>query len=444
MIRFLRSLYLRPRLYIALGVIVVCFCVSASVPVFFFASQCLLAAFAITVLLDILLLYQRRQGIYGTRVPPDRLSNGDENEIKIFLENHYPFAISLDVIDEIPHQFQRRDVLFYAQVPSGQERTVSYHLRPVERGEYSFGGVNVYAYTFLGLVSRRYIFDAQKTVAVYPSFLQMRKYELLAFSNRLSDYGLKKIRRIGHSMEFEKIREYVKGDDYRTVNWKATARKNLLMVNQFQDEKSQHVYCVVDKGRLMKMPFEKMTLLDYAINASLVISNIALKKGDKPGLVTFSQKVNALLPADSRGAQISKIQEALYREKTNFLDSNFELLSATILQKISQRSLILLYTNFESLQGMHRQLKYMRSLAANHLVVAIFFENTELRDFIEHPARDTEEIYQKAIAEKFAYEKRQIIKELKVHGIHSVLTPPEQLTVNTINKYLELKARDLI
>lgn len=441
---FIRSLYLRPRLYMAMVAIVVCFCVSASVPVFFFASQSLLAGFAVIVLLDILLLYQRRTGVHGTRVPPDRLSNGDENEIRILIENNYPFSISLDVIDEIPHQFQRRDILFRTQVPASQSRSISYHLRPVERGEYSFGGVNVYAYTFLGLIARRYTFDAQKMVAVYPSFLQMRKYELLAFSNRLSDYGLKKIRRIGHSMEFEKIREYVKGDDYRTVNWKATARKNQLMVNQFQDEKSQHIYSVVDKGRLMKMPFAKMTLLDYAINASLVISNIALKKGDKPGLVTFSQKVNTLLPADSRGAQMHKIQEALYREKTNFLDSNFELLSATILKKVTQRSLILLYTNFESIQGMRRQLKYMRSLAANHLVVAIFFENTELRDFIEHPAGNTEEIYQKAIAEKFAFEKRQIVKELKMYGIHSVLTPPEQLTVNTINKYLELKARDLI
>ncbi len=444
MFSFIRSLYLRPRLYLAICAIVVCFCVSATIPVFFFASQSLLAGFIIIVLIDILLLYQRQHGIYGSRISPDRLSNGDENEIRVSLENRYPFTVSLDVIDEIPHQFQRRDVLFHVVIPPGQQRMLQYRLRPTARGEYDFGGVNVYPRTFLGLVSRRYIFDAHKMVAVYPSFLQMRKYELIAFSNRLSEYGLKKIRRIGHSMEFEKIREYVKGDDYRTVNWKATARKNQLMVNQFQDEKSQHVYSVIDKGRLMKMPFENMTLLDYAINASLVISNIALKKGDKPGLITFSQKVNTMLPADSRGTQMNKIQEALYREKTNFLDSNFELLNATILQRVTHRSLILLYTNFESLQGMRRQLKYMRSLAANHLVVAVFFENTELRDFIERPAQNTEEIYQKAIAEKFAYEKRQIVKELKMYGIHSILTAPNMLTINAINKYLELKSRDLI
>jgi uncharacterized protein (DUF58 family) len=423
---------------------VVVFAVSAAVPVFFFAAKAIMAAIGVIILIDILLLYQKRNGMHGMRQTPDRLSNGDDNEIKIFLENNYPFAVSVDVIDEIPHQFQKRDVLFHAGLQSHQSRTITYKLKPVERGEYSFGGVNVYARTFLGLVQRRFVFDNNKMVAVYPSFLQMRKYELLAFSNNLSEYGLKKIRRIGHSMEFEKIREYVKGDDYRTVNWKATARKNQLMVNQFQDEKSQHIYSVIDKGRLMKMPFEKMTLLDYSINAALVISNIALKKGDKPGLITFSEKMNSLIAADSRGSQISKIQEALYRERTNFLDSNFELLNSTVIHKLSQRSLILLYTNFESLQSMRRQLKYMKSIAANHLVVAIFFENTELKSLINDPASDTEVIYQKTIAEKFAFEKRQIVKELKMHGIHSILTPPQLLTINTINKYLELKARDLI
>src|SRR5690606_40532545 len=117
-----------------------------------------------------------------------------------------------------------------------------------------------------------------KTVPVYPSFRQMRKYELPAISNRLTEFGIKKIRRIGQNREFEQIKEYVVGDDYRTINWKATARRGTLMVNTYQDERAQQVYAVIDKGRTMKMPFEGMTLLDYDINASLVISNIAIRK----------------------------------------------------------------------------------------------------------------------------------------------------------------------
>lgn len=438
------AIFFQPRFILTAGTLVVLFCFSAAFPALFPAAQVLLLVAVALLVVDIILLFHIRNGITGNRFTPDRLSNGDENKIRIFLENHYPFDVDIKVVDEIPFQFQRRDLKFFASVASGTEKQIHYSLRPVERGEYSFGGVNVFANSIIGLISRRFVFSNQQMVPVYPSYLQMRKDQLLAITNRLSDYGLKKIRRLGHSMEFEKIREYVKGDDYRSVNWKASGRKNQLMVNQYQDEKSQHVYSIIDKGRLMKMPFEGLTLLDYSINAALVISNIALKKGDKPGLISFGDKMNTLLPAENRGTQMNKIQEALYREKTGFLDSNFELLSATIMRKLPQRSLVLLYTNFESLQSMRRQLKYIRSIAANHLVVVIFFENTELKSLLKEPALNTELIYQKTIAEKFAYEKRQIVKELNQYGIFTVLTPPAQLTVNTINKYLELKARDLM
>jgi uncharacterized protein (DUF58 family) len=127
-------------------------------------------------------------------------------------------------------------------------------------------------------------------VPVYPSFLKLRQYELMAVSNRLTDIGIKKMRRIGHSMEFDQVKNYVAGDDYRTVNWKATARKGDLMVNSFTDEKAQHIYCVIDKSRAMKMPFEGLSLLDYAINASLILSSVALVKQDKAGLITIAGK----------------------------------------------------------------------------------------------------------------------------------------------------------
>src|SRR3712207_1783676 len=137
----------------------------------------------------------------------------------------------------------------------------------------------------------------------------------MAISNRLTEAGVKKVRRLGHSMEFEQVKEYVSGDDYRTLNWKATARRGNLMVNNFTDEKSQPIYCVIDKGRAMKMPFEGMSLLDYAINASLVLSNVALLKQDKAGLVTFSEQAGAFLQANRTPTQMQAILEVLYNQK---------------------------------------------------------------------------------------------------------------------------------
>lgn len=442
--KFLRSLYFNNRFFLVAGVAAACFIVSFILGDFILVPKILFYLVLAFLATDVILLYRPKKGLHGHRFTPEKLSNGDENELRIYLENFYPFEANLRVIDEIPHQFQRRDLNFFLRIEPGESKTIKYHLRPVRRGEYSFGAVNVFVSSPIGLISRRFRFSADKMVPVYPSYIQMRKYELLAISNRLTETGIKKIRRIGHNMEFELIKEYVTGDDFRTINWKATARKNHLMVNHFQDERSQQVYSLIDKGRVMQMPFEGMSLLDYAINAALAISNIAIKKSDKAGLVTFQDKIGVLVPASRTSNQMGRILEVLYNQKTAYRETDFSIVHNYIRRKITQRSLLLLYTNFESMYGLHRQLPYLQALAKQHLLVVIFFENTEMKKLIEEPANDLREVYHKAIAEKFSLEKRLIVKELKKHGIQAVLTTPQHLTVDTINKYLELKSRGLI
>ncbi|RMH79199.1 MAG: DUF58 domain-containing protein [Calditrichaeota bacterium] len=441
---FLSNLYFQPRFYAAVAAVAVVYVLGYFYPLLSFVGDVGLALLIFLTLIDIFALFRHPKGIMAHRSTPERFSNGDDNPVQITVENRHPIPITARIIDEIPFQFQLRDVQHTIALGAGRRKVVTYYLKPVQRGEYHFGMINVYARSSLGLVARRYRFPEQRMVPVYPSYIQMRQYELLAISNRLTEVGIKRIRRVGHTMEFDQIREYVVGDDYRTINWKATARRHTLMVNQYQDERAQNVYSVIDMGRVMKMPFEGMSLLDYAINASLVISNIAILKHDKAGTITFSHKMGSLLPADRRPTQMAKILELLYNQETDFLESNYELLFATLMSRVTHRSLILLFTNFESLTSLRRQLHYFRRLARRHLLVVIFFENSELRRLTEAPARSTEEIYLKTIAEQFAFEKKQIVKELERYGIHAILTAPRHLTVNTINKYLTLKALGLI
>jgi uncharacterized protein (DUF58 family) len=444
-VKFFNSLYLNNRLFISIAVVVVLFIVSFVLEswliIFAKAMFFLLVALVIT---DGLLLFRIRKGMSGYRLTPEKLSNGDENDLYIHLQNFYPFKVALIVIDEIPHQFQRRDLNFILSVGPGEKKVVHYRVRPLKRGEYSFGTVNVFASSPLSLLSRRFRFSGDAIVPVYPSYIQMRKYELMAISNMLIDSGVKRIRRVGQNREFELIKEYVTGDDFRTINWRATARKNHLMVNHFQDERSQQVYSIIDKGRVMQMPFNGLSLLDYAINASLVISNIAIRKSDKAGLITFQDKVSVTIPASRKNRQMLNIMETLYNQKTSYRESDFSSLHSHIRRKVSQRSLLLLYTNFESIYGLRRQLPYLKSLASQHLLVVIFFENTELQTVLQTPATDLKQVYHKAVAEKFSFDKKLIVKELTKFGIQAMLTPPESLTINTINKYLELKARGMI
>lgn len=287
-----RSLFVPLRPWLALIGFVLLFVAAYAFPFLLPLVQVAFIVFLVLTALDGWLLFRTKAGFFARREVPDRLSNGDENPLAIYLENRYGFRTDVEVIDEIPFQFQRRDVLFRARLNPRETRAIRYELRPTRRGEYSFGAVNVFVLSPLGLLKRRYQFEPGKVVAVYPSFLQMRQYELLAATNRLNEVGVKRIRRLGHSMEFEQVRPYTTGDDVRTLNWKATARRSdprgaSLMVNAYQDERSQPVYCLIDKGRVMRSPFEGLTLLDYAINASLVLSNIALLKQDRAGISTL-------------------------------------------------------------------------------------------------------------------------------------------------------------
>lgn len=440
----LKHLYLNSRLFFILFIIGVLYILS-----FFFGglmpfAHSFLALLLLIFTVDAMLLFNQKKGVEAQRILPEKLSNGDENAIRIDLKNNYFFPLSVQVIDEIPFQFQVRDFMIHKRLPAGGSRMFEYKLTPKERGEYSFGALNIYASSILGLVARRFSFQKDEKLPSYPSFIHLRKYELMAVQNEFLLGGIKKIRRLGHTMEFEQIKEYVQGDDIRTINWKATSKQNKLMVNQYQDEKSQRIYMLIDKGRTMQMPFNGLSLLDYSINAAMALSHIILKKGDRAGMMTFSKKTENRVSAESKSGQLKKISEALYKVQTNFFESDFSRLYQDLKTTITQRSLVLLFTNFETLDAVQRQMKYLRGIAKNHLLVVIFFKNSELQNLIHSQPETIQSVYDEIIAEKFEFEKKLIIQELRKYGIYSVYTLPENLSIDAINKYLEIKARGIL
>lgn len=443
MIKVLKSLYFHQRVFTAVFSIAGIFLFSYWIPALYAPAWIAVVLLALFILLDMVILY-RQPGITAKRIVADKLSNSDDNPVEIQLYNSYNFKVGVEVIDELPVQFQKRDFRKLLSVNPGQKAVYTYYIRPVERGVYEFGRLNIYVSTSLHLVKKRLIYEEFQRIRVYPSFIQMRSYDFLALDNRIRLQGLKKIRRIGHTQEFEQIKEYVAGDDVRSINWKATAKQASLMVNQFQDEKSQPVYSLIDTGRVMKMPFNGLSLLDYAINSTLAFSNIALQKKDRVGMLSFSDETGNLLTASSKKSHLNLILEKLYNITTAFLDSDFGLLYASVKRKINQRSLLMIYTNFEHMNGLNRNLPYLKALAKKHIVVVIFFENVELEKVIHLSVQTIPDIAHQTIAEDFSYQKKLMAKKLQQQGIHTVLTRPEELTVNTINKYLEIKARGIL
>ncbi len=441
---FLKSFYIHNTFFWYIAILAGCFMLSYWAPLMYPIAWLLIWVLLGLFLFDVYLLYAADKGMEAERILPQKLSNSDLNTITIQFESLYSFKANISLIDELPQQFQKRDFEHKTSLLKNYRGEYKYFVRPVERGEYVFGNLNVYASSPLKIIQRRFVFQKDQKVPVYPSIIQMQQYDFLAINNKLSQFGLKRIRKIGHTQEFEQIKEYVRGDDIRTLNWKATAKQNQLMVNQYQDEKSQPIYSIIDTGRSMKMPFNGLKLLDYAINSTLAFSNVALKRKDKTGILTFSKTIETYVPAVQKITHLNTILEKLYNITTDFTDSDMGLLYAQVKRKISHRSLLLLYTNFEHISALRRQLPFMLALAKKHVLVVIFFENTELKALISTNAEDLQTIYHKTIAEKFSFEKRLMQKELHQYGIQTILTKPEHLTINTINKYLEIKARGLL
>lgn len=440
----MKNLYINTRFFFTLIGVGILYVLAFFFPGLMWAAHIVLLICFLAFMVDCLLVFNEKNALQAQRILPEKLSNGDENFVKIDIKNNYSFKITTKIIDEIPFQFQKRDFLIEKTVQAGANTFFQYTLEPKERGEYHFGNLNIYASSPLGFVARRFTFQKDDMLPSYPSFIHLRKYELMALQSEFMMGGIKKIRKLGHTMEFEQIKDYVPGDDIRTINWKATSKTNRLMVNQFQDEKSQRIFMLIDKGRTMKMPFNGLSLLDYSINATMALSHIILRKGDRAGMMTFSKKAENKIAADNKSGQLKKISEALYNIKTDFFESDFNRLYQDVKYTINQRSLILLFTNFETLDGLNRQLKYLRGIAKNHLLVVVFFKNSELQTMINKNPENMQEIYDEIVAEKFEFEKKLIIQELRKYGIYTVYTLPENLNIDVINKYLEIKARGIL
>lgn len=437
-------MYLTDRFFWVFGAIAALFGLAYPFEWLFPLAQVVFLVAVAVVAVDVFLLYRSRPDVVCMREVAPVLSLSDANPVKIFLENKSHLNLTLTIVDELPVQFQQRDFEVRWALQPGASYLIEYEVRPITRGAYHFGHINLFAATRIGLVERRLIFPQQQEVAVYPSIIQMKRYELRAMRQISHDTGVKRMRRIGHSYEFEQIKNYVPGDDYRSINWKASSRRAAPMVNQYEDERSQQVYCIVDKSRVMRMPFEGLSLMDYAINTTLAISNIILKKQDKAGLLTYSDVIGTTIKAERDTTQMNRIMESLYRERERTGEANYELLYEAIRRLISSRSLLLLFTNFESTYALERALPTLRRLSRFHLLVVIIFENTEIRRLAHEEVRTTADIYRQTVAQQFLQEKKEMANKLRQYGIQMILTKPQDLTLNTLNKYLELKSRGLI
>lgn len=411
---------------------------------FFYVGYVLCGLFVLAITVNVLRLYVGKRKVVAVRQTPDRLSIGDDNEVLIKVHNGFKRKVRLQIYDEAPFSFQMRDLKLEFELEGEADTDVKYFVRPTRRGSYVFHNVNTFVSLWPHLVLRRFKSDQTCRTKVYPSFLFLRNSQLLSVSNRERMWGTKLVRRIGQSKEFEKIREYVVGDDYRSINWKASARKHNFMVNENQEEQSQNIYAVVDKGRGMQHTFNGLSLFDHSLNSSLQLAYLSLQHSDNVGLITFEKDVNTFIQANRSTLQLNRMVSTLYDEVSSFRQSDYFNLYEFCKRKIQKRSLLIIYTTFDSMTSLRRQLPFLKKLALAHVVLVTFFIDKDLDDMLRDKAENALDCVTQMVAQKFIFEQRLIVNELKRHGIYSLLTAPENLNANVLNRYLEFKSRHIL
>ncbi len=441
----MNNFFARPPLYISIAMIVILYVIIFALNISLWYGHLMILLLMGLVIYDGWQLISIGKSIHAERSVRDQLSLSDNQYIQYKLENNSSNDINVELIDELPIQLQQRSFLFEKNIKTNDKLKEKYKIRPLIRGQYNFGKLHMYlSSTNLRLLQYRVSQDLEKDVEVYPSFIQMKKYELQTFNRVATLSGIKRVRRIGKTDEFEHVKIYTQGDNMRSINWKATSRRSELMINQYQDTRSQSVYCLIDKGRSMKMPFDGLSLLDYAINTSLVLSNIILKKYDRSGLLTFNESIHTFLKSDNKKSQLPKIAESLYKQETGYKESDYQGLYFYLRRMVSRRSILILFSNFENVHDMRRALPYLKQLNRLHLLVIVFFTNTELLEASKEKVTSISEIYKVTFAQKTLIDKDLIAEELSSHGLQAILSTPQELSLNVINKYLEIKAKRML
>ncbi len=399
-----------------------------------------LVAVAALVLADYVITPRPNQ-IEVERINDSRLSIGAENPITLLVANRSRHRLHIKLRDEYPYQFNADAIFLEGQVAPYELYEARYHVRPVQRGDYTFGDTNIRYGSILGMLVRQARYPTEASVKVYPNVLDVRKYDLLARKGLLYELGLRPARIFGAGTEFERLREYNTDDEFRRINWKATARRGKPIAAEYETERSQYVVSVIDTGRLMRPPIGDLAKLDYVINAALLLSYVVTLKGDYTGLLTFADDVGTYVAPKRGKGQFYRLLEALYNVQFEPVEADYARALAYLDVKHKRRSLVVVFTDLVTLEAARPLIAHMARLARRHLPLCVVISDPNITRLAVQPAQDSDSVYQRAIAEMLVDERQVVLDTLNRSGVLTLDVPADKLSVALINKYLELKGR---
>ncbi len=399
-----------------------------------------LIAFVIALfaaLLDVRLSVKPAQ-IALSRTHDTLLSIGAQNRIELTVENTSPQMVRYILRDESPDEFQTSARLLHGVVAPYRTARHAYTLKPFRRGEYAFGGINLRYRGALGLIERQMKHSTTDAAIVYPDILELRKHTLTA---RGTEQQTDRRTRLRGGAEFERLREYTPDDEYRHIDWKATARVRNPIARQYQTERNQNIMLVYDLGRQMTSPHGELLKVDYAINSGVVLGWVGSQRGENIGLLTFNDAVRAYLPPRTGSGQYRRILDALYRAQPELVEPDYHAAVAYLGIRNPRRSLMIIFTDIADRTAAQTLLASVGSLQPRHLPMIVLLADPNLRRYADAEPRDEDALYRAAVAQRLLDERATLLKSLEARGVITLDVPAERLTVALLDRYLQIKAR---
>jgi len=372
---------------------------------------------------------------------PVKLSIGVSNPVRLEIANDAAVVARLVGRETPPAGFAGVREFGPIEVPPNATVGLDLAFTPPSRGQFEFGPVAVRAMGPWGLAGRQMRFEIGQPARVYPDITAVHGYALLARKGSLHEIGVRSARFAGVGTEFESLRDYRDGDDYRDIDWKATARRGAPVVRTFEAERSQTVMLAVDAGRLMAPKVGQLTKLDRAVNAALLLSYLAVQAGDNVGLLVFGRDVRSYVPPRKGHRQFLAVLEALYGVEEQVEEPDYAGAFRYLAARLSRRSLVVLFTELVGIEPSRRLIGMLGALSPRHLPLVVTQRNADVEALAAAVPDSESAVYRSAVAQDLLHDKAQALSVLRSRGALVLDVVPENLSVAAVNRYLEIKAR---
>jgi uncharacterized protein (DUF58 family) len=385
------------------------------------------------------LLLTPRQALEIKRRIPGVITQGKKQEAFLEIRNRTAKRLYVQLRDSTPFEFVSPPGILSLFLKPHSQATVPYTLLCYQRGEFLFGDIFYRISGPLGLVQRQEKTAAPASLFVFPDVSSSGARDLALSLGTAYLVGRRRHSSRGEGREFESLREYQRDDDYRLIDWKASARHGKWISRQYQTERDQRLLILLDLGRLMSPKIGHYCKLDYAVNAAVRLAQTALFKGDLVGLLLFSHEIAFYLPPHKGAGQMAALTRALVSAQPRRTESNYRLVFNYAARRNSRRTLMVCFTDLLDLEISRAYVEGMRSLVPRHLPMTVAISDSELLQAVQKIPDSEMGIYEHAAAEEVWEDYQRTIRALRTYGTLTVNVPAQELTLATINRYLDIK-----